>query len=58
MCIFARKDLNVNEVDISPNCIEKDLEICPVELETETSKLIILTYTESLQEILIGLLKI
>jgi exonuclease III len=43
VCIFVRKDLNANKIDISHNCIEKDLEICAVELETEASKLIILS---------------
>jgi hypothetical protein len=43
VCIFVRKDLNANKIDISHNCIEKGLEICAVELETEASKLIILS---------------
>ena len=43
MCIFVRKDLNVNKIYISHNCREKDLEICAVELETEASKLIVLS---------------
>jgi exonuclease III len=43
VCIFVRKDLNAIKIDNSHNCTEKDLEICAVELETETSKLIILS---------------
>jgi exonuclease III len=43
VCIFVCEDLNVNNIDISHNCLEKDLEICAVELETEASKLIILS---------------
>jgi exonuclease III len=43
VCIFVRKDLNVNKTDVSHNCIEKDLEICAVELETEAFKLSILS---------------
>jgi hypothetical protein len=43
VCIFVCKDLNANKIDISHRCIEKDLEICAVELETEASKLIILS---------------
>ena len=41
--IFARKDMNVNKIDISQNCKERDLEICAVELKTKASKLIILS---------------
>jgi hypothetical protein len=33
--MFVCKDLKVNKLDISRNCIEKDLENCAVELETE-----------------------
>jgi hypothetical protein len=43
LCVSVRKDLNVNKIDISHNCKEKDLEICAVQLETEASKLIILS---------------
>jgi exonuclease III len=43
VCIFVCKDLNVNKIDISHNCREKDLEICAVELETEALKLIVLS---------------
>jgi hypothetical protein len=43
VCIIVRKDFNANKIDISHNCTEKDLEICAVELETEASKLIILS---------------
>jgi hypothetical protein len=43
VCIFVGKDLSVNKIDISHNYIEKDLEMCAVELETEASKLIILS---------------
>jgi hypothetical protein len=35
--------MNVNKIDISYNCRKKDLEICAVELETEASKLIVLS---------------
>jgi len=41
VCIFVRKDLNVNKIDILQNCSEKDLEICAVELATGASKLIV-----------------
>ena len=41
MCIFVRKDLYVNKIDISHNSREKDLEICAVEIETKATKLII-----------------
>jgi len=55
VCIFVRKDLNINKTDISHACREKDLEICAVELETEATKLIILSVCiELLQEILIN----
>ena len=43
VCIFVRKDLNANKIDILQNCREKDLEICAVELETGASKLIVLS---------------
>ena len=43
MCIFVRKDLNVNKIDILHNCREKDLEICAVELENVASKLTVLS---------------
>ena len=43
VCIFVREDLNANKIDISHNCIEKDLEICAIDLETAASKLIILS---------------
>ena len=35
--------MNVNKIDISQNCKEKDLEICAMELKTKASKLIILS---------------
>jgi len=41
--------------NISHNCKEKDLEMCGVELETRSLKLITLTSTERRQEILINL---
>jgi hypothetical protein len=43
VCIFVRKDLNVNKTDILQNCREKDVEICAVELETGAYKLIVLS---------------
>ena len=43
VCIFVRKDLNVNKIDILQNCTEKDLETYAVELETGASKLIVLS---------------
>jgi hypothetical protein len=43
VCIFVRKDQNVNKIDILQNCSEKDLEICAAELETGASKLIVLS---------------
>ena len=42
MCIFVHKDLHFSKINISPNCKEKDLEICAIKLETKSSKLIIL----------------
>jgi hypothetical protein len=41
VCIFVRKDLYFNKIDISHNSREKDLEICAVEIETKATKLII-----------------
>jgi hypothetical protein len=43
VCILVCKDLSANKIDISHSCIDKDLEICAVELETEACKLIILS---------------
>ena len=43
VCISVRKDLNINKTDISHACREKDLELCAVELETEASKLTVLS---------------
>jgi len=43
VCIFVRKDLCWGKINISHNCKEKDLEICAAELETKSSKLIILS---------------
>ena len=43
MCIFIPTDMNVNKIDISHNCRQKDLGICAVELETEASELIVLS---------------
>ena len=42
VCIFVRKVLNFNKVDISHTCRDKDLKVCAVELEIEASKLIVL----------------
>jgi hypothetical protein len=41
-CIFVKKDMCFNKIDISRYCTEQDLEICAVQLETKTSILIIL----------------
>jgi exonuclease III len=41
VCIFVRNDLYFNEIDITHNSREKDLEICAVEIETKANKLII-----------------
>jgi len=43
VCIFVCIDLNVNKSDILHSCREKNLEIYAVELETEASKLIVLS---------------
>jgi hypothetical protein len=43
VCIFVSKDLHWSKLNISHNCKEKDLEICAVELETKSFKLIILS---------------
>ena len=43
MCIFIRKDLCFSKISISCQCKDKDLEICAIELETKSSKLIILS---------------
>jgi hypothetical protein len=42
VCIFVHEDLYFSKIKISCNWKEKDLEICAVELETESSTLIIL----------------
>jgi hypothetical protein len=56
VCVFfVRKDLYFRNFNISRNCKEKDLEFCAVELKARSSKLIILTHTERLKEILINL---
>ena len=47
MCIFVHKDLNANKIDMLHNCVEKDLEICAIDLETAASKLIILSLYRS-----------
>jgi hypothetical protein len=43
VCVFVCKDLHVKKIGNSRNCKEKYLEICAVELETESSKFIILS---------------
>ena len=43
MCIFVRKNPNINKIDITHTFREKDLEICAVELETEAHKLFVLS---------------
>jgi hypothetical protein len=43
MCIFVHEDMNVNKINIAHKCRETDLEICAVEIETEASKLIVLS---------------
>jgi hypothetical protein len=43
VCIFVREDVNVNKINITHKCREKDLEVCAVEIETEASKLIVLS---------------
>lgn len=43
MCVSVRKDLYLSKINISRNCKEKVLEIFAVDLETESSKLIILS---------------
>jgi hypothetical protein len=57
VCIFVRKDIHVNKIDISNNRKGKDVEICAVELATETSQSYY-AYTEPPREILIDLLKL
>jgi hypothetical protein len=42
VCIFVKKDECFNKIDISRYFTEQDLEMCAVQLETKTSKLIIL----------------
>jgi hypothetical protein len=42
-CIFVCEDMNVYKINITHKCRKKDLEICAVEIETETSKLIVLS---------------
>jgi hypothetical protein len=41
VCVFVRKDLYFSAINISHNCRDKDLEICAIELEAKSSKLII-----------------
>ena len=43
MCIVVSNDLYFSKINISHNCKEKDFEICATELETKSSKLIILS---------------
>jgi hypothetical protein len=43
VCIFVRKDQCFNKIDISHHCKEQDLEICAIQLETKTCKLIIIS---------------
>jgi hypothetical protein len=43
VCIFVKKDQCFNNTDISHHCKEQDLEICAVQLDTETSNLITLS---------------
>ena len=57
MCIFVRKDIYINKMDISNNCQEKDLEICAGELETAASQSYY-AYTDPPQKILTDLLKL
>jgi hypothetical protein len=42
MCIFVRKGQCFSKIDISHHCKE-DLEICAIQLETKTCKLIIIS---------------
>jgi hypothetical protein len=42
-CIFVHKDLCFSKINISRNSKEKDLEICAIELDTNSYKLIILS---------------
>jgi len=57
VCIFVRKDIYINKMDISNNCQEKDLEICAGELETAASQSYY-AYTDPPQKILTDLLKL
>jgi hypothetical protein len=43
VCVFVLKGLYFSKINISHNCREKDLEICAIELETKSSKLIIIS---------------
>ena len=43
MCIFVLKEMHFSKINISHNCKEKYLEICAIELETVSPKLIILS---------------
>jgi hypothetical protein len=41
--IFVHEDMSVKKINITHKCTEKDLEICAVEIETEASKLTVLS---------------
>jgi hypothetical protein len=43
VCSFVKKDKHFNKIYISRHCKEQVLEICAVQLETETCNLIILS---------------
>jgi hypothetical protein len=43
VCIFVCEDMNVNKINITHKCREKDLENCAVEIEVEALKLIVLS---------------
>jgi exonuclease III len=42
VCIFVKKDISYNSVDVVKHCEEKNLEICTIQIELMTNQLIII----------------
>jgi hypothetical protein len=58
VCVFVHKDIQVNKIDFSNNCEEKDLEICAFEVETEACESYYVYREPPPQDILIYLLEL
>jgi hypothetical protein len=43
VCTFVKTNQHFNKIDISHHCEEQEFEICPIQLVTKTSHLIILS---------------